>query len=158
MSAVLQAELAVLVVLHYGQLRMSLPFHKSCDCANHSNAKTPTVSSIFSPFFLMLLYCFVDYCLYVYIYICMYIYIYIYIYIYKKMLYPSRHSNVVMLWQHCDNVMVNVVTTSWQGRKWVMATSVSDVVTMSLYNIAKMLPQRCYNITTTSTNGCVGAF
>ena len=40
----------------------------------------------------------------------------------------------------------------------VVATSVSDVVTMSLYDVVKTLPQRCYNVATTSTNGCAGAF
>ena len=40
----------------------------------------------------------------------------------------------------------------------VVAMSVSDVVTTSLYDVAETLPRRCYNVTKTSTNGCVGAF
>ena len=55
----------------------------------------------------------------------------------------------------------DVVTTCWSQRNGkvemrVLATSVSDVVTTSLYDVAKALPQRCYNVVTTSTNGCVG--
>ena len=40
----------------------------------------------------------------------------------------------------------------------VVATSVSDAVTTSLYDVAKRLPQSCYKVATTPTNGCAGAF
>ena len=40
----------------------------------------------------------------------------------------------------------------------VVQTSVSNIVTTSLYDVAKTLSKRCYNVATTSTNGCVGAF
>ena len=53
--------------------------------------------------------------------------------------------------RRCHNVVVRL-------KMRVVATSVSDVVTTSLYNVYKALPQRCYNVATTSTNSCVGAF
>ena len=40
----------------------------------------------------------------------------------------------------------------------VVATSVSDVVPTSLYDVAKTLRQRCYNVTATSASDRVGAF
>ena len=59
--------------------------------------------------------------------------------------------------RRCDNVVTTSRLTA-RSKMRVVATSVSDVVTMSLYEVAKTLPQSCYNVTTTSTNGCVGAF
>ena len=53
--------------------------------------------------------------------------------------------------RRCHNVVA-------RSKIRVVATSISNVVTTSLYDVAKMLPQRCYNVATTSTNGCIGAF
>ena len=47
--------------------------------------------------------------------------------------------------RRCDNVVVDVVTL-WHGRKWVVPTSVSDIVTTSLSNFVKRLLQRRHNI------------
>ena len=62
-------------------------------------------------------------------------------------------AGTATLWQRC-HVVVNVVTL-WHGRKWVVPTSVSDVVTTSLSNVVKTLPQRCYNVATTLSTGLV---
>ena len=51
----------------------------------------------------------------------------------------------------CDNVVA-------RSKMRVVATSVSDAVTMLLCNVTKTLLQSCYNVATTSTNGCAGAF
>ena len=67
--------------------------------------------------------------------------------------------------RRCDNV----VTTSSQ-RRWrchdvltrskmrVVPTSVSDVVTTSLSNVIRTLPQRCCNVATTFSIGFLGHF
>ena len=60
---------------------------------------------------------------------------------------PSWHSDVVTTllkrrcWR-CHNVAA-------RSKMRVVLTSVSDVVTTSLSNVVKKLPQRCYNVTTT---------
>ena len=70
--------------------------------------------------------------------------------------YPSCHTNVVItLSQRWDWGCHNVVARS---KMRVMATSVSNDVTATLYDVAKTLPQRYYNAAKTSTNGCVGVF
>ena len=70
--------------------------------------------------------------------------------------YPNCNSNVVTtLSQRCDWGCHNVVTRS---KMRVMATSVSNDVTTTLYDVAKTLPQRYYNAAKTLTNGCVGVF
>ena len=62
--------------------------------------------------------------------------------------FPSWHSDVVTtLW----------LTLSQRCGK-VENESCGDVSFRRCDNVAKTLPQRCYNVATTSTNGCVGAF
>ena len=66
---------------------------------------------------------------------------------------PSWHSDVVTTlsqrrcWR-CHNVVA-------RSKMWVVPTSVSDVVTTSLSNVVKTLPQRCYNVATTLSIGLV---
>ena len=59
----------------------------------------------------------------------------------KDLINPNWHSDIVT-----------------RSKMRVVAKSVSDVVTTLLYDVVKMLPQRCCNVATTSINGCVGAF
>ena len=74
----------------------------------------------------------------------------------SPMFMPNWHSDVVTtLWQRRGCRYHNFVASS---KMRVVATSVSNVVTTSLYDVAKTLPQCCYNVATTLTNGCVGAF
>ena len=77
--------------------------------------------------------------------------------IYSILLVPSWHNDVVtMLWQPGpDNVVVDVVTTLWQCRKWELWRRQFPALWQRRYTT---LPQRCFNAATTSTNGCVGAF
>ena len=80
-------------------------------------------------------------------------------------LFPSWHSDVVTTLSQrrcwcCHNIE--------NGRKWefeneswkweLYRLSVSDVVTTSLSNIFKTLPQRCYNVTTTLSIRLLGHF
>ena len=66
---------------------------------------------------------------------------------------PSWHSDVVTTlsqrrcWR-CHNVVA-------RSKMRVVPTLVSDVVTTSLSNVVKTLPQRCYNVTTTLSIGLV---
>ena len=50
--------------------------------------------------------------------------------------------------------MIHVI----HGRKWVVPTSVSNVVTTSLSDVIKALPQRYYNVATTLSIGFLGHF
>ena len=60
--------------------------------------------------------------------------------------------NVSQLAQRrCDNVVA-------LSKMRVVPTSVSDVVTMSLSDVIKTLPQRCYNVTATLTIGFLDHF
>ena len=67
-------------------------------------------------------------------------------------------AGTATLSQRCHNVVVDVVTTLWHGRKWVVPTSVYDVVTTSLSDVIKTLPQRCCNVATTFSIGFLGHF
>ena len=74
----------------------------------------------------------------------------------KIQLYPSWHSDVVTtLSQRCCWRCHNVVARS---KMRVVPTSVSDVVTTSLSNVVKTLPQRCCNVATTLSIGLLGHF
>ena len=88
------------------------------------------------------------------------------------LLHPSGclQRRILNLVEHLPSWHSDVVTTLWQRRCWrchnvvtrsqirVAPTSVSDVVTTSLSDVIKTLPQRCCNVATTFSIGFLGHF
>ena len=55
-------------------------------------------------------------------------------------------AGTATLWQRCDNVVVDAVTTLWQGRKWELWRR--QFLTL-WQRCCTTLPRRCHNVNTT---------
>ena len=77
----------------------------------------------------------------------------------EKHLRVSFSADTVTLWQHCRNVVADVVTALCHGQKWVLCRrQFPKLWQRRCPTFVKTLPQRCCNVTTTLSIGFRGHF